>query len=94
MCTKRLKFMFDTSPEITKKMREMFQEKTPFERAKMGSSMFDTSKQLVVRFILEHHPGISKVGLRQQIFLKFYGDDFSSKEKEKILQHIEQQTEN
>lgn len=84
--------MRDTSPEIAEKVREMFQKKTPSERARMGSSMFDTTKQLIIRFILENNPGISKVGLRQQLFLKLYGNDFSSEEQEKILKHIEQCT--
>ena len=84
--------MFDTTPEIAEKVREMFQEKTSVERATMGSSMFDTARQLIIRFILENNPGISQVGLRQQLFLKLYGNDFSQEEQEKILSYIAQHT--
>jgi len=80
--------MDDTSPEIKEKMIEMIQAKTPEERAKMGSSMYDTARALIVRAILEENPDISLAGLRQQIFLKFYGDDFDPATRDKILQAI------
>jgi hypothetical protein len=81
--------MDDTSLEIADKVREMFCKKTPAERFKIGCSMYETSKYLVIRSILENHPNISKAGLQKELFLKFYGDDFNLSEREKILSHIE-----
>ena len=43
--------MHDTTHEITDKIFEMIQKKTPLERILMGSSMYETSKQLVIRAI-------------------------------------------
>lgn len=80
--------MDDTSPEMAEKMREMIRKKTPLERLEMGCSMYATSKQLIIRSILEENPDISEKGLRQQFFLKFYGNDFNEEEREKILQYL------
>jgi len=82
--------MHDTPPEIYQKMHEMFQEKTPAERLKMGWSMYETSKYLVLRAIKEENPHISKAALRKELFLKFYENDFDPTTREKILKHLEQ----
>ena len=55
----------------------------------MGCEMYETSKYLVTRAILEQEPGISEVNFRKEFFLKFYGDDFGLIEREKILKHLE-----
>lgn len=81
--------MEDTSPEIAEKVREMIRMKTPEERFKMGCSMYETSRYLVIRSILENNPHISPVGLQKELFLKFYGNDFDLAEQEKILAHFE-----
>jgi len=80
--------MNDTTPQMTRKMCALIQKKTPAERLKMGLSMYETSKYLITRAILEENPQISKSALRQEIFLKFYGNDFDQKEQMKILQHL------
>lgn len=81
--------MDDTTPEIAEKMREMIRMKSPIERFKMGCSMYDTSKYLVIRGILEDNPNISETDLRKELFLKFYGNDFDSVKRQKILDHLE-----
>lgn len=80
--------MDDTSPEIAAKVREMFAKKTPQERFEMGCSMNETSRYLVTQAILRENPQISKAGLRQEIFLKFYRDDFNDIERQKILDYL------
>lgn len=82
--------MDDTSPEIAEKLREMYAKKTPFERHQMGWSMWLTSKQLIICAILRENPNISKAGLRREVFLRFYGEDFNLEEREKIIAHLEQ----
>ncbi len=81
--------MNDTPPEVTKIMCEMMQKKTPTERIMMGCSMYQVSKRLVTEAILRENPNISKTELKQQLFLKFYKDDFSPEEREKILRWFE-----
>jgi len=80
--------MKDTSPQIEEKMREMIRRKSPEERFKMGCSMYDFSKQLVTSAIRQSHPGISAAGLRRELFLRFYANDFDSVHQQKILDHI------
>jgi hypothetical protein len=81
--------MNDTSPEMDEKMRQMIQLRSPSERAMMGLSMYATSKKLVTDAILRDNPDISKADLRKQLFLKFYGNDFTPEEQQKILFHLE-----
>lgn len=81
--------MFDTNPHIAQVMREMIQKKSPIERLKMGCSMHETSKYLITRAIMEDNPHISKTELKQELFLKFYGNDFDPKNREKIIKHFE-----
>jgi hypothetical protein len=80
--------MDDTSPDIAQKIHEMMQMKSPTERVKMGFSMYKTSKYLVARSILENTPIYSGIALRQELFLRFYGNDFDEDTKQKILEHI------
>ena len=82
--------MNDTSPEITEKINELFKEKTPLERLRMGCSMYDMSRSLIAYAILRDYPAISKAHFRKAIFIRFYGNDFDPAEKERILQHFEQ----
>ena len=81
--------MRDTTHEMTVKMREMIQLKSPIERLKMGSSMYETSKRLITRAILENNPAISKAEFRREFFLKFYGNDFCDRDIKKILSYLE-----
>jgi len=69
-------------------MREMIRRKTPEERLRMGCSMFDFSKSLVVNAILRERPNLSPAELRGELFLRFYGNDFAPARREKILAHL------
>lgn len=80
--------MRDTPNNITGKIWEMIQKKSPFERAVMGSSMYETSKQLVIRAIKENNPSISEADLRREFFLRFYSTDYNQVEQEKIIRHL------
>ncbi len=84
--------MHDTTPEMAEKMREMIRAKSPIERLMMGCSMYETSRYLISRAILENEPNISKTAFRQELFLKFYGNDVDPIEREKILEYIAQHT--
>lgn len=69
-------------------MREMIRRKTPGERLEMGCSMYDFSKTLVVRALLEERPHLSPAELRGELFLRFYGNDFNPPAHQKILTHL------
>ena len=80
--------MDDTTPDIAEKIREMFRMKSPVELFKIGCSMYQTSRYLVTRAILEETPDISETGLKQQLFLRFYGQDYDKSERERILNYL------
>lgn len=71
------------------KCRKMFEAKTPDERLAMSYSMHATSKWLIIRAILEENHHISEGALRREVFLRFYGSDYTPEEREKIAQHLE-----
>lgn len=77
--------MKDTSPEMEEKVREIIRLKTPQERLQMASSMFALSRNLVIQAILRENPNISDTVLRQEFFRKFYGQDYTPEELQKIL---------
>ena len=81
--------MDDTTFEMAEKMREMCRLKTPAERFRMGCSMYDASRHLIICSILRNNPEISKVSLQKELFLSFYRDDFDPTEQNKIFAHFE-----
>ncbi len=80
--------MNDTSPQMAQKVEELMEQKSPEERLRMGWSMHQASKYLVACAIRSESPNISQSELKKEIFLRFYGNDFSAAEKEKILEHL------
>lgn len=82
--------MNDTHPGITLKVKEMMAKKTGEERLKMGCSMYELSKQLVISSIMQQNPDASPTLVHREVFLRFYGQDFDSKSREKIINHLMQ----
>lgn len=80
--------MKDTSPEIEEIFIEMIMRKSGQERMKMGFSMFDMARKQVLASILRDNPNADIGEIRKQLFLRFYGQDFSPQEQEKILSQI------
>jgi hypothetical protein len=77
--------MNDTHPEMAVRFRELMMSKTGQERLLMGFSMYDTAKKIVRSSIYNSRPGITEAEMRREIFLRFYGQDFSRAEKEKLF---------
>ena len=77
--------MKDTSFEMEEKVREIIRQKTPQERLEMASSLFALSRQLVIQAILREKPDISDSELRLEFFVKFYGQDYTEEDLQKIL---------
>jgi len=78
----------DTNHRIKSQFYRLMTAKSPLERLKMGCSMFDAAKGIVKSAIREKCPEISPGGMKEEVFLRFYGMEFSQKEKEKILREL------
>ena len=81
--------MNDTSYEIENRFRQMMMEKSGQERLKMGFSMFDFARRQIIASIKMKHPGADRKEINKEVFLRFYSHDFTSKEREKIMNYLE-----
>ena len=77
--------MNDTHPEVVAQFRDLMKAKSNEQRLLMGCSMFDAAKQIVQSAIYSQRPEITPEEMRKEIFLRFYGLEFSLADKEKIL---------
>ncbi len=77
--------MNDTHPEIAVRYRELMMRKSGQQRVVMGCSMYDTAKQIVRSAIYNSRPGITDAEIKREIFLRFYGQEFSQADREKYL---------
>jgi hypothetical protein len=60
-------------------------ERSPEERLKMGASMFNTAKKIVLLGIKQKWPNASEDVVRCQLFLRFYANDFNETQRNKIV---------
>ena len=81
-------FVKDTSPEMETRFFEMMMEKSGQERLKMGFSMFELARKQVIASILNENPKADSKEIRAKVFLRFYGQDFSPEEQERVLAQI------
>ncbi len=77
--------MIDTTAKAEKIQSELFSKMTGDERMKIASEMFDTARTLVLASLDKNLNDKEK---RKALFLRFYGNDFSTNEKEKILSNL------
>jgi hypothetical protein len=77
--------MFDTHPEIAIRYRDLMMSKSGHERLLMGCSMYDAAKQIVRDAISNEHPDITDEEMKKEIFLRFYGREFSPSDREKFI---------
>ena len=80
--------MRDTSPEIEKQFLEMMMERTGQERLKMGFSMFNLARKQAIVSIRTNKPTAGEEEIRKDLFSRFYAEDFSPEDQEKILRWI------
>jgi len=76
--------MNDTSPEVEKIVTDRMKRLSGEERLKMGASMFDTAKQLVIASLST----TDETDMRIRIFLRFYGNDFDPVAIQKIVDYL------
>jgi hypothetical protein len=84
--------MKDTSPEMDARYRAMLMERSGEERLKMGCSMHATARALVEASIREQDPQATPEAIRKSLFLRFYGHEFDTDSRAKILTAIESAT--
>jgi len=77
--------MNDTHPEIAVMFRKLMMEKSGEQRLIMGCSMYDDAKQIVRDSIYNTHPGITEEQMKKEIFIRFYGHEFSKADRDRIL---------
>lgn len=77
--------MNDTHPEMAAQFRNLMKAKSNEQRLLMGCSMFDTAKQIAQSAVYSRRPSITPEEMRKEIFLRFYGLDFSQADREKIF---------
>jgi Uncharacterised protein family (UPF0158) len=81
----------DTPPEVMQRYRAMLLARSPEERLQMGSSMGATARILVRASVLAHDPQASPAAVRRALFLRFYGHEFPTVERETILARLGQE---
>ncbi len=75
--------MKDTNEKMEQIYNKLLMKKTPEERFKMCFSMLNTARRIVLSTIKD------KIKWRGEMFLRFYGDEFTPAQREKILQALE-----
>ena len=81
--------MNDTNPEVAAQFQDLMRAKSNEQRLLMGCSMFDTAKQIVQSAIYSQRPAITPEEMKKEIFLRFYGQEFTQADREKILLRFE-----
>ena len=66
-------------------LQERYMKMTGEERVMIATSMYDTAREIVLSSL---PPNLTEKEKRVQLFLRFYGNDFSDEEKEKIVNHL------
>jgi hypothetical protein len=78
----------DTDPAIAERYRTSLLARSGEERLKMGCSMYAAAQALVRAAIRERHPQASPGAVRQELFRRFYGQDFDAAAQETILRAL------
>jgi len=80
--------MHDTPVDIEQRMAQMMARRTPAERLRMASSMFDFGRNLVIAGLKREYPALNEAQLRTRMFLRLYSDDFTHIEIKRIIKRI------
>ncbi|MCS6989847.1 MAG: hypothetical protein NZM06_10065 [Chloroherpetonaceae bacterium] len=72
----------DTSPEIQRRYREMILARSPEERFRMGLDACALARKFALASL---PPDLDETEKRVQLFLRYYKNDFSPEQREKII---------
>ncbi|MHB1324730.1 MAG: hypothetical protein ACYDGS_00295 [Thermoleophilia bacterium] len=84
--------MNDTTPDIEKRLATTIATRSPAERLRMASRMFDTGRTLLRIGLKSQNQSLSEAQLRAQVFLRLYGEEFASSEINRIASSIPNMT--
>jgi len=76
--------MRDTSSEVQEIYHAMLLARTGSERLRMGCDLFSTARELAISAFTKKRPEEN----REDLFLRFYGSDFTPAEQTRILSSI------
>ena len=76
--------MNDTKQKMQRIVDEMIMRKSGIERLKMGASMFESAKRLVLASLDSADDRSKKI----EIFIRFYKNDFSEEKGKKIINYF------
>ena len=62
--------------------------RTPLERLRMVSKMYDSGRKLVIAGIQNERQQLNASQLRGQLFLRMYGSDFTVADRKRIISSI------
>ena len=80
--------MDDTPTKIKQRYNEMLLSKSPLERLRMASRMYDSVKKLAISGIQKEKRYLDPSRLRGELFLRIYGNDFSATDRERIIKKM------
>ncbi len=80
--------MRDTPKQVEQRYREMLLYRSPSERLRMVSRMFDSGRRLLIAGLRERQEEIVASRLRELLFLRLYGDDFVDADRKRIINHL------
>ena len=80
--------MNDTSTKIEQIYSTMLLSKSPLERLRMASRMYDSVKRLALSGLLRERQHLNQSRLRGELFLRIYGNDFSVSDRKRIVEKI------
>ena len=68
--------MDDTPTKMRKLYNEMLLSKSPLDRLRMASRMYDSVKKLAISGILKEKKHLEPPRLKRELFLRIYRNDF------------------
>ena len=80
--------MNDTDEKTQNLFNALIMSKSGQERLAMGFSMFNMARRQVIASIMQDNPHADAMEIKRDIFLRFYGHDFSPEEQKKILERL------
>jgi GTP cyclohydrolase I len=80
--------MNDTPMRIEKRYKVMLSSRTPSERLRMVSRMYDSGRKLVMSGIKKERQQLDTRQLRGQFFMRMYESDFTAADRDRIIKKI------
>ena len=80
--------MNDIQMGIEKRYNKMLLSRTPSERLRMTSRMYDSGRRLIISGLKKGGQQLNTRQLRGQVFVRMYGSDFTDADRERIIKKI------